>query len=223
MHTESHDRNGWIDEPCYQRKNSRIRSWAIAAAVSWLIIGMGIAGALALSGCDAPSVATTDAKLAEATAQLADAKTKAKEAEAAAVAAGDEGAAAKARATAALADEWAAKLADAQAALHAATGPDGTITPAGVAGAAAPFLPPPWNLLLGIGGTLAAGLIQEWRVRQKKQAAESIIDGIEAAKAASPAFKDALKANAGVLGAVYTDKASAMIEDRFPTAKPSNV
>ena len=203
------------------RRNSRIRTWALSAAVTWLVLGLLIAAGIFAFGCQPVDVAATKARLDTAIAQAHEAEAKAKDAEAAAIAANNEKAAAEARATAALASEWAAKLAEAQASLASATTPSGEITPESAIGAVAPFLPPPWNLALGIGGTLLAGLVQEWRVRQREQAARSIVDGIEEAKANDPAFKAALARNKGTLLASYTDRAFNMVEEAIP-AKPTN-
>ena len=171
---------------------------------------------LALAGCSAAGVSASRSQVASALSSLDQARAAAVERLSAAEAAGDAAAAERARDTIASADAINGRLDQVAAALAAATNPDGSVNVGAAASAAAPFLPPPWNLVLLLGGPALAALIQELRVRRAVADAGSIVSGLEAAKAANPALGAALKASAPVLLEHYTDSAYAMVEAARP-------
>lgn len=215
------------------KPNHRRRTLLFVFLVALALVGAGWF-LYNLAACTPVNVAATDARLVEAQAQLQAAQTKAaadaaaaQQAVAAAQQAGNAAALAtaqaaldKANATAAIAAEWAAKLAAAQAQLHSVTGADGSITPGSAAPAIGAVLPPPWNILVGVGGPLLIGLIQEWRVRNKVADSVSIINGIEAAKMNDPALRVALDRAKPLLISEFTESAIALV-DANKLAKPS--
>jgi len=138
---------------------------------------------------------------------------------AAAIAAAKE-AQAKADKTAEAAAKWQKKLAEATDLLTKATNPDGTVNVNGAVQAAAPLLPPPWNLVALIGAPVAAGalswLVQQFRgggVSDNQNAAISLINGISAAAASDPVLASRLQANKGVLLKEYTDTAVDLVDE----------
>jgi hypothetical protein len=196
-----------------------------AVAVALLLIMAGTAVYVS-AGCGAIDLGGTQARMAEAKEQLAATQAKAaadaaaaREAIAAALAANNaagaaaaQSALAKANETSALAEQWSKKLAEAQALLTKAVKPDGSLDAGGAIGAAAPLLPPPWNLLLGIAAPLAVGLLQEIRVRRENAAAVSIINGIEAVKSSNPAMRPILDAAKPILTEEFTSRAIDLVD-----------
>lgn len=96
----------------------------------------------------------------------------------------------------------------------------GNINPQGAAAAAGALLPPPFNLIVMIGGPLALLATQEIRARRRKQeadelekAARSIVNGIDRVRNASPAFAEAMKEHKGELIGAYTEKAIEIVND----------
>ena len=132
-----------------------------------------------------------------ATAQLAAAQAK-----------GDTAAAAKAQKTIATVDAALPVVVQAQKVLTEATNPDGTInTDKAIGGgitAVSALVPPPYGVLLGIGGTLAAAVIGEIRRKQAVDAAKSIVNSVDALKLSDPNVATALKTGRAVMRSQLT-------------------
>lgn len=84
---------------------------------------------------------------------------------------------------------------------------DGTIDAGKAIGAAAPFLPPPFNVIALIGAGLIPGLFAEIRRRRERADKQSIIEAIEAARKASPELVAAMEASKGTILEHMTDGA----------------
>jgi hypothetical protein len=168
----------------------------------------GLACGLALStlgGCANNDVALARAEAERAVAAARQAEAEAQQRAERAEAAGDTKTAATERETAEIAGKVADHITRAVAAGSRAVNADGSITPGSVITAAAPFLPPPWNVIVLLGGTaLTAGLgfLAEKRRRDAADAAyeEGKQAGTEAVTeawtAADEAWDDAI-ANGG--------------------------
>lgn len=103
------------------------------------------------------------------------------------------------------------------ATLKAAETPD-TADDAAAAGSVGALLPPPWNTVALIGGPLVIGLVQELRKRNSTAAAVSIVNGITAASANIPGFREMLDRAKPVLKAEYTPEAKKLV-DKHKLAK----
>ena len=99
----------------------------------------------------------------------------------------------------------------------AATNPDGSIDAGKAIGAAAPFLPPPFNVIALVGAGLAPGLLAFLKARREQRDKLSIIEAINAAKATDPDFAARLKANKGTILEHVTDTAFQAIEQSKAT------
>jgi len=154
--------------------------------MKYTLLIVGLAAILTLASCTAMQTGDSLARMDEARGTLEQAEAIARGERDAADARGDAATVAAADKTLAELAKYQAQLDKARAAIVAAQGPDGSIGPEGVIGAAAPFIPPPWNLLALIGAPLVIGGIQELRKRRVENAAARVIDSIDILREASP-------------------------------------
>lgn len=73
-------------------------------------------------------------------------------------------------------------------------------------------LPFPFNLIAGIGVPLAIAGVQEWRVRRAAGAADSIVQGINEVRKASPAVIEAMDANKAAIEQKFTPLAKKIVK-----------
>lgn len=105
-----------------------------------------------------------------------------------------------------------AQLNKAEQMLDAATNPDGTFNVGGASSAIGAALPPPWNLLVMVGGPLLVGLVQEMRVRRETAAAVSLVNGITTLQMAEPTvMNQLLERNEDALKGEYTTRAKKIV------------
>lgn len=103
--------------------------------------------------------------------------------------------------------------------LQASINPDGSINVEAVAQQTAPYLPFPWNVVIVVGAGLAGRVLAERQIRairtaqqQAEADRDSIIKGIDAARASDPSLKAAMKAQEGTILKHYTDTAHDRVE-----------
>lgn len=98
------------------------------------------------------------------------------------------------------------------AAVPAVTDGNGNVDVAKAVGAASALLPPPWNVAAILGGPLVAYGVGEYRRRQARADAVSIVNGLEAAKASNPQLRLALKASEPLIKKEYRPGAVALVK-----------
>lgn len=104
-----------------------------------------------------------------------------------------------------------------RAALQGATNPQtGEIDATSGLTAAGAMLPFPYNLIVGLGGVIGVGAVQEWRknkaAKEAEATAKSIVNAIDRARAADPELKSRMKANKAEMEEELTDSARRLIE-----------
>jgi hypothetical protein len=177
----------------------------VAGVFMFSILIITVAITAMLAGCTASPEETraTSAALVQQETFLTQTRETATQQLAAAQAKGDTAAAAKAQKTIATVDAALPTVIQAQKVLTEATNPDGTInTEKAISGgvtAVSALVPPPYGVLLGIGGTLVAAVIGEIRRKQAVDAAKSIVNSVDALKLSDPQVAAVFKSQRKVL------------------------
>lgn len=168
----------------------------------WLIV-MFVGSFLIVAGCDSEQIERTHAQLDAAQAAV-------DEQRAVAEAQGD-------TETLDKLEDLEATIEKMRATLQGVTDPEtGEIDAASGLSAAGALLPFPYNLIVGLGGMIGVGAVQEWRknqsAKQSEATAKSIVNAIDRARAADPELKARMKANKSEIETELTDAAKRLID-----------
>lgn len=136
----------------------------------------------------------------------------------------------RAKAAENVADKALDTLTKAQDLIKKATTPEGTLDEGKLVAGGMEFLPPPWNGLAGLVGVGVTFALQEVRrrraeakARTNEEAAVSIINGISAAVAHVPGFREKMAEAKPVLFAERTEKADALVAKHSLAKMPKAV